>query len=298
MLSILFSFIFFSACGDTDKTSETTKNGGEVVNRAESTTPPNTEKQSVQKFVTLGGSVTETVYALGEGSKVVGVDVSSLHPPEVNGLPKVGYYRQISAEGIISLEPTLVIGSSASGPADALEKVKNVGIPLEILSAKKTLVDAKARITDIAKILKKEEQGKKIVSEIDIALAKLEKPATPPRVLFIYARGAGAVNVAGKNTAAAEMIALAGGINCVDGYEGYKPINSEAIIAAAPDFVLLTDRGLKSIGGVESVAKLPGISLTTAGKEKNIISMDDLLLLGFGPRVGQAAQELANKLKK
>ena len=89
------------------------------------------------------------------------------------------------------------------------------------------------------------------------------------------------MNVAGRDTAAAELIALAGGISCVDEYEGYKPINAEAIIAAKPDFVLLTDRGLTSIGGVEAVAKLPGISLTKAGKEKNIISMDDLLLLGF-----------------
>jgi len=291
----IFLSVFLLACGDTSTENNATqeKKNVETATKAE----PKEAAAQESKIVTLGGNITETVYALGEGSKIVGVDVSSLYPSDVEALPKVGYYRQISAEGIISLEPTLVIGSDAAGPADALEKVKKVDIDLQILSSKKTLAGAKERIAAIAKIVGKEKEGASLIAKMEAALAKVEKPENPPKVLFIYARGAGSLNVAGKETSATEMIALAGGVNVVTEYEGYKPINSESIIAAAPDVILMTDRGLQSIGGVDAVAKLQGISLTPAGKAKKVISMDDLLLLGFGPRTGEAVQELAKKLK-
>jgi len=309
MLNILLSFILFSACSQNTNQPEsnqnvenntgTSENKQEVVQNKDNSKAPEQEAAiSTEKIITLGGNITETVYALGEGAKLVGVDVSSLYPAEVEALPKVGYYRQISAEGIISLGPTVIIGSDAVGPADALEKIKKVGIPVQVLSSKKTLAGAQERITGIAKLLNKETEGKKLIDNMNAELAKVNKPNTKPKVLFIYARGAGSVNVAGTATSAEEMITLAGGINAVSEYEGYKPINSEAIIAAAPDVILMTARGLESIGGIDAVAKLQGISLTPAGKEKKIIAMDDLLLLGFGPRTGQAVQELATKISK
>jgi iron complex transport system substrate-binding protein len=169
---------------------------------------------------------------------------------------------------------------------------------MEKLNGKKSLEGAVERITKIAAIFNKVEDGKRLVQTIKDDITKTQKPAKAPKVLFIYARGAGSMNVAGKNTSAAEMIKLAGGINAVQEYEGYKPINSEAIVAAAPDFILLTTRGLTSIGGKEAVSKLPGIALTPAGKQQKIISMDDLLLLGFGPRTGKAVAELAQAFQK
>ena len=129
-------------------------------------------------------------------------------------------------------------------------------------------------------------------------LSAMKKPATPPKVLFIYARGAGTQNVAGTDTAANAMIELAGGVNAVSEYTGYKPMNAEAIITASPDYILFTARGLESIGGVEAAAALNGIAQTPAGMNKKIIAIDDLMLLGFGPRTSQGAIELSKAIQE
>ena len=124
------------------------------------------------------------------------------------------------------------------------------------------------------------------------------KHETPPKVLFVYARGAGTQNVAGTDTGADTMIRLAGGQNAVTEYTGYKPMNAEAIIAAAPDYILFTERGLQSVGGAEEVLKMSGIAQTPAGEKKNILSMDDLVLLGFGPRTAEGVIDLSKKLQE
>ena len=251
---------------------------------------------AAKSLVTLSGNITETVYALGEGAKVVGVDASSMYPPEATEQEQVGYYRQVSAEGIISLSPELVIASDATGPAEALEKVTGVGIPVEIVSAEKTLEGALTRIRAISKILNHEAKGQEIIQTIENQLKEVQAPEVKPKVLFIYARGAGSLNVAGTKTAADEMIRLAGAENAVQEYEGYKPINSESIVAAAPDAILLTKGGLESMGGAEAIKALQGVSLTPAAKADRILSMDDLLLLGMGPRTGEAVKTLADLL--
>ncbi|HAN30239.1 MAG TPA: hemin ABC transporter substrate-binding protein, partial [Myxococcales bacterium] len=153
------------------------------------------------------------------------------------------------------------------------------------------------RIAAIAKILGKQSEGKALIDSLDQDMKAVKQSTEVKKVLFIYARGAGAVSVAGQKTAADAMIRLAGGVNAVQEYEGYKPINAESIVSAAPDLILLTTRGLKSIGGADGVSKLKGVSLTPAGKNKNILAIDDLMLLGFGPRTGKALRQLAEALK-
>ncbi len=285
----MFGLIFSIGCAKSS-TSET-KAPAKV-----SETIPVQAEPKIGPLVTLGGSITETVFALGLGDKVVGVDVSSLYPLEATKLPKVGYYRQVSAEGVISLAPKMVIASASSGPKDVLEKITNVGIRLESIPATKTFAGAKARIQSIAKLIGAEEKANELIAKMDQQIQGVKKIETPKKVLFIYARGAGSLNVAGSKNAADEMIRLAGGVNAVSEYEGYKPINSESIVAAAPDVILMTSRGLKSVGGAEAVTQLKGISLTPAAKNKAIIEVDDLLLLGFGPRTGEAVTDLAAKL--
>ena len=287
----LISLIFSTGC------SESSAPQTQAPAKAPETAPAQPEpKKQIGPLVTLGGSITETVFALGQGDKVVGVDVSSLHPAGATKLPKVGYYRQVSAEGVISLAPKMVIASASSGPKDVLEKITNVGIRLESIPATKTFAGAKARIQAIAQLVGAEDKGKELIAKMDQQIQGVKKAQTPKKVLFIYARGAGSLNVAGSKNAADEMIRLAGGVNAVTEYEGYKPINSESIVAAAPDVILMTSRGLKSVGGVEAVTKLKGIELTPAAKNKAIIEVDDLLLLGFGPRTGEAVMDLAQKL--
>lgn len=299
MISSLFIFLSLLACTTSDHEEQHT-----VQEKVEKTTnvPQKKNKEDLhlkkESIVSLGGNITETIFALGDGTQIVATDASSLYPKEVHQLPKVGYYRQISTEGVLSVKPSLIIASDATGPKESLEQIKKIGVPVHLLSSKKTLEATEERITQIATLLHKEEKGKELVQQIYDDLKNVVKPKTAPKVLFVYARGGGSLNVAGKDTAAANMIALAGGVNAVQEYEGYKPINAESIIKAAPDFILFTTRGLASIGTIDDVLKQKGILQTPAGKNSNIISMDDLLLLGFGPRTGKAAVELSKLIQK
>ena len=256
------------------------------------------EANDPKRIVTVAGNVSETVFALGAGDRVVAVDASSVFPPAAQQLPKVGYYRNINAEGILSMSPDLVIATDSAGPPPVIAQIRGAGIPIAILDSAQSFEGAQNRVTQIATLLDKTAEGKALTESMADELSAMKKPATPPKVLFIYARGAGTQNVAGTDTAANAMIELAGGVNAVSEYTGYKPMNAEAIITASPDYILFTARGLESIGGVEAAAALNGIAQTPAGMNKNIIAIDDLMLLGFGPRTSQGAIELSKAIQE
>ena len=256
--------------------------------------PPSPDPQRV---VTLAGNITETVFALGLGDRVVGVDSSSVFPPEAESLPRVGYFRNLNAEGVLAMAPDLVITTDAAGPPETIEQIRGSGIPLAVLTSAQSFEAAVQRVLDIGKLLNRNEQAAKITAGMRATLESIVRPAKPPKVLFIYARGAGTLSVAGSGTSADAMIELAGGANAVSAYEGYKPMSAEAIVAAAPDYILFTSRGLQSIGGVDEATKLNGISETPAGRAKKFIALDDLVLLGFGPRTAEGAVELSKAIR-
>lgn len=248
------------------------------------------------RIVTLGGGVTETVFAVGAGGQVIGVDRTSLHPPAVQALPKVAVFRQLSAEGIVSLGPDLVVATEAAGPSSVIAQIQGAGIPVVRLSDDATIEAAKQRLRDVGTLLDRGDEAARAVATLDRDVESVQKPATPPRVLFIYARGAGTVQVAGTDTAADAMIRLAGGTNAIDRWTGYKPLTAEGAIAAQPDVILLTTRGLESMGGAPGLWRQPGMAVTPAGKASRLVTIEDSLLLGFGPRTGKAARALAEKL--
>ena len=258
------------------------------------------EAIKTSRIVTLSGTITEIVFALGASDQVVGVDASSSYPQAVNEMPKVSYHRRLSAEGVLSLAPTLVIATSEAGPPAAIEHLRSAGVELLILPHEPTVESALSKIELIAKTLGASKTGETLIARIraQLALARSSHPTQTAKikVLFIYARGQGTLNVAGRATGADTIIELAGGVNAVQGYEGYKPLTSEAVIAAAPDVILLLDKGLESIGGSAALWELPGLVLTPAGRQRRVISLDGLLLLGFGPRLGQAAMTLQRDL--
>lgn len=252
------------------------------------------------RIVSIGGSVTEIVYALGAQDRLVGVDTSSLYPEEARRLPQVGYLRQLSAEGVLSLRPTLVLATNDAGPPTALAQIRSAGVPLKIIPSEHSVEGIKAKIRAVAQALGLEARGEELVQQfardMGEARALVAQARTRPRVIAIVARGPNAINVAGTHTAIDEMIKLAGGINAVSGLEGYRSLTPEAAVAAAPDVILVTSRGLESIGGVEALLRTPGLALTPAGQHRRVVALDDLLLLGFGPRTGQAVRELCLKL--
>ena len=250
---------------------------------------------AASRIVSIGGPVTEIVYALGAGDEVVGVDTSSTYPEPASRLPQVGYQRRLSAEGVLSLQPDVVLATSDAGPPAALEQLKAVVKVVEI-PAVYSIAGAVAKIRLIARVLGREPQGEQLVAALhrDLAAAQalLDKVRTQPTVLFLYARGLGTLFVSGTGTAADAMIRLAGGVNAVTEYEDFKPFTSEAVVAAAPEVLLMLERGLDSVGGVEGLLKLPGMALTEAARQQRIVAMDDLYLSGFGPRLGAAIKDM------
>jgi len=249
------------------------------------------------RIVAVGGTVTEIVYALGAGARLVGVDTSSTYPEAATRLPQVGYQRALSVEGVLSLRPSLVLATAEAGPPAALRQLQAAGTPVLTVPAPYTVEGAQTKIRLIAQALKLTAQGEQLVQALtqDIAMTNslLQSARAQPKVLFLYARGQGALQVSGRGTAAEAMVTLAGGVSAVTGYEGYKPLTPEAAIAAAPDVLLMPARGLDSVGGIDELLKAPGVALTPAGQERRIVAMDDLYLLGFGPRLGQAVRDLA-----
>lgn len=253
-----------------------------------------------QRIISLGGDVTEIIYALHAERHLVGTDTTSLWPVSAQSLPKVGYFRALSSEGLLSLSPDLLIMSDAAGPGSVIEQVQALGISTVRVNSNKTTEGVLNKIRHVAKVLSAPIAGEQLIQEIQIDFERLKylkkQWNNQPRVVFIFSVSKGAAMASGRETAADAMIKLAGGLNVFTEYTGYKPVNSEAIIAAAPEFILVTENTLKSMGGLDKVMSIPGLSLTPAATKKQIIVMDTLYLLGFGPRTGKALLDLSQQL--
>lgn len=248
-----------------------------------------------QRVVVAGGDLTEIVYALHAEDRIAGVDTTSLYPPAARERPDVGYLRQLSAEGILSLSPDLVLTTVSAGPPAVLEQIRSAGTPLEILPESFTAEGVVAKIEGVEKALGLPDQGLSQAVRADFATVAdaVAKVPSKPRVLFVLSITNGAPLGGGSHTAADGMIRLAGGTNAVGEVERYKPLSPEAVAAAAPDLVVIASHAVEPNGGVEKIAALPVFAETPAAKAGRIIAMDSLYLLGFGPRTPQAARDLA-----
>ncbi len=256
-------------------------------------------KKEAMKIVSLNGTITEIIYALGEGKQLVAVDITSTYPEqEVSKLTNLGHMSQISAEGILGSAPTHVIGFKDEVKPELIDQLKNAKVEVVLLDREYTVAGAKNVIGDIAQWMGKEEAGEKLQNQIDTDIAGMAKLPVAPLVLFIYARGPGTMMVAGDGTQMQEMIKLAGGKNAVSGFNEFKPLTPESVIAANPDLLLMFESGTQSLNGEAGLLEIPGIKMTTAGKKKQFCSMDGLYLSGFGPRVGKALVELNLKLQQ
>ena len=252
--------------------------------------------EAPRRVVSIGGALTEIVYALEAQEVLVGNDTTSYYPPAAEHLPKVGYQRALSAEGIVSLSPDLVMLTEEAGPPAVLAQLQAANIPILQLRAGRSLTDVRDAIRVIARALKKDRAGSALIDAIDRQTAELAKVTarhpTDKRVLFILQHGGGAPMAGGRETAADSIIRLSGAQNAVTEYTGYKPLTPEAAAALQPDVILTTARGLAQAGGKDALLAAPGLSLTPAARTGSLIVMDALLLLGFGPRTVQAAATL------
>ncbi len=255
-----------------------------------------TPRYDLSRIVSIGSAVTETIYALGAGDNLVAVDESSLYPEAAALLPKVPFTRNLSAEGVLSMRPTLIVASDDAGPGPVIRQIRQTGVSIVMLPSDESVEGATARVEKLGEVLNRRAEANEIVGRMREELARAEslrrEVDSPPTVLFIYAHSPTAMMIAGLETSAATMIGLAGGRNAFDSFSGYRPLTAEAVVAANPDFILMMNRGMQLIGGVEGILKTPGVGLTSAAKNNRIHAMDGNYLLGFGPRMGTAVLDL------
>ncbi len=252
------------------------------------------------RIVSVGGSTTEIVYALGAGGRLVGADTTSIYPAAADALPDVGYVRQLSAEGLLSLSPDLILAGGEAGPDAALSQTEAAGVRIVKLREGYTPTEVQNHIATVGAALGLEAQAAALneilQDDIEQVRADIAKLDTRPRVLFLLQAGRGGMLVAGDHTAAKSMIELAGGESAVTGFSGYKPFSPEAATQAAPDVLLVTDQTIEMLGGPEKLLADPALAATPAGQAKRIVSMDALYLAGFGPRLAHAVRDLAAAL--
>ncbi|GGH60102.1 iron complex transport system substrate-binding protein [Filimonas zeae] len=253
--------------------------------------------QAQQRIISLNGAISEILCALGAESQIVGVDVTSNYPEALKTKAKVGHNRNISAEGVLSLQPTLVITFDNQLNPQLLDQLKAAKVKTVILKQELSVQGTRNLIGELAAAIGATAKAAALQQTFDKQMAAVKTTALHKKVLFIYARGAGAMQVSGTNTSIDKMITLAGATNAMTGFTDFKPLSAEALVAANPDVILMFDSGLGSVGGAEGLQKIPGIAQTNAGKNKKVISMDGELLSGFSIRLPQALQELYNKLK-
>ncbi len=253
------------------------------------------------RLISVAGSLTEILHELDLQHLLVGVDTTSRWPQSTAELPQVGYQRALSAEGILSLSPDTVLATADAGPPEVLQQLRDAGVHIEQFSRDNTIDGLQGRIRAIAQVYDRVPEAEQLIGSIDDeldAVAQLLQGRAAPRVVFLLGVDAGSSLAAGSGTSADAMIGLAGAENALADYEGYKPVNAEALIEASPDVLLVVqhdaDKGRDAV--IQSVLDLPGVKLTPAGENSRILVLDALRFLGFGPRTGKALQELASQL--
>jgi len=251
------------------------------------------------RLVSIGGSVTEIVYALGAGDKLVARDQTSSYPEEARKLVDVGYMRRLSPEGVLSVNPTGILMLEGSGPPEALEVLKKASVPMVVIPEEHTGESVIAKIEAVGKALGLEDKAKALAADVSRDLEAAQKISANQkprkRVLFIMSAQEGRIMASGTGTGANGIITLAGGVNAIDSYQGYKQLTDEAVEKAAPDLILTMNIGKDSVQK-EDLLKNPALANSPAGRSGNIVQMDSLYLLGFGPRTGAASRELSEKL--
>jgi iron complex transport system substrate-binding protein len=231
---------------------------------------------------------------------VVATDISATYPVDAASLPKVGYQRTLSAEGILSFRPTVVIGNTDAGPPAVIEQLRAAGVPVVIQHVDPTIDAPAAKIRATASALGVPGRGDALAtttqSQIDAAATRAKSSKESPRSVFLYLRGASTQIIMGRGTTASVMLDAAHTTDAAveAGINGTAPITAESLVAAAPDVIVVTTTGLESVGGIDGLLAIPGIAQTPAGQARRVFAYEDQAFLGGGPRTGQALTQFVD----
>lgn len=306
------------ACGGGEVGDTTTTDATTTTALAETTTTApsgrtitgadgvETDITDISRIVSLNGDITEIIFELGLGDNVVGVDVTTTYPEEAAALndsgETVGFAQQLTPEAVLRFEPTLVLGDTQVAPPEAIEQLRAAGVPVVIIETQVTLGGVETKILDVAEILGVPDEGRalavRVNGEIEAAQARVVDDASDPTVAFVYVRGPQVVFLFGAGMPTQAMIEGAGAIDAgaASGVAGPAPLTPEALVAAAPEVIVLPEGGLAALGGVEAFQKLPGVAETPAAQSGNLLTYDEAFFFNLGPRVGQALDQFISDL--
>lgn len=282
-ISVVLAVLIPAACGSTAVDAPTT-----------SRAPSTPTSASTERIIPLDGDVAEIVFALGLGDQVVATDLSATYPPAADALPQVGYQRALNAEPILEFDPTLVIGTDIAGPPQVIEELERVGVPVAIVPTPADASGPATKIRAIAELLGVPDRGEALAAAVERQIAAVAplrpggSEVPPLRVAMLYLRGASTQLIFGEGTSIDWLIEAAGAVNVAAemGIVDTADITAEALIAAAPDVLLVTEDGLASVGGVAGLLSMPSIAGTPAATSGAVLVYDAQLMLGNGPRTG------------
>lgn len=315
--------VMAAACGgsaDNTTTSEpTTTTAAEATTSSADTTTTQPEGWSftgpdgvvtdiddVSRVVSLNGDITEIIFELGLGDNVVAVDVTTTYPEAAAALndtgATVGFHQQLTPEAVLRFEPTLVIGDMQVAPAETIEQLRQAGVPVAIIETQVTLEGVEKKIRDVATILGTPEEGgalaESVMSDIRAAQARVEGNEDDPNVAFLYTRGPQLLLIFGRGMPTQAMIEGAGAVDAgvASGVMGAAPLTPEALVAAAPEVIVVPESGLEALGGTDALLAIPGVSDTPAGQNEAILVYDEAFFFNLGPRVAQALNRFIDDL--
>ncbi|MFJ8190513.1 hemin ABC transporter substrate-binding protein [Streptomyces sp. NPDC096094] len=261
--------------------------------------------ERAERVVPLSGSLSEIVFTLGLGDRVVARDVTATFEQAAK-LPVVTRGHDVSAESVLSLRPDLVIAETTTGPEEAVDQIRAAGVPVLFVEAAGGLDDVGPRIRAVADALGVPAAGTELTQRSEDRITAVREEVEDvshgdrPRVAFLYLRGSASVYlIGGADSGAGSLIEAAGAVDAgaASGLEkDFTAITSEALVKAAPDAVLVMSKGLESVGGVDGLVKIPGVAQTPAGLDRRIVSVEDGVLLNYGPRTDQVLKSVVAQL--
>jgi iron complex transport system substrate-binding protein len=257
------------------------------------------------RIVSLTGDITEIIFELGMGESVVAVDITTTYPPEAEALKasgsSVGFGQALSAEAVLRYEPTLVLGDESIQPTATIEQLRDAGVPVIILKYQTTLPGVEEKITEIADILGAQDAGEdlseQVMSQVAAAQSRAARSPDRPRVAYLYTRGPSVLLLFGDGMPTQAMIEGAGAIDVgASAGEGAIRLTPEALIASAPDVIVLPESGIEGLGGIDALLEIPGIADTPAGQDRMFLAYDEAYFFNLGPRVGAALSDFVDDL--
>lgn len=247
-----------------------------------------------ERIVSLGGGITEIIFALKQEKKLVGIDSSSIYPEATQYLPKVGYYRSIPVEGVVALNPSLILSSEMAGPKQSLDELAKLGIKIQTIPDRPSIESLYQRIQTIADALNMSEEGKHLIAQTKQSISAATAHHNPKLDTIFLINRTGSLMAAGNETSADEMMKLAGVNNIFAHQKGFKPLSAESLASAKPELIIITEFSAKNSGDIDKLKSLPALMDSPAVKHNRILVLDDLLAMTLGPRTDEAIRQIKN----